>query len=657
MKLMKCRAVRILYLRNITICCKLYATDSVRCESKTVPISRLVTGSIAQKQYFCNTEIIGKMIEAILVNKVIDAIEKLYGSRAETSSVQLQKTRREFEGDFTLVVFQFTRVSRKSPEATATEIGDYLVANMPEVASYNVIKGFLNLSLQAGYWMHFLNENGDRTDFGFSEVTGGRPVVVEFSSPNTNKPLHLGHIRNNLLGFSLSRILKASGKPVVRVNLVNDRGIHICKSMLAWKKWGNGETPGSSGMKGDHLVGKYYVVFDKHYKAEIAGMVAGGCSPEEAARTAPLILEAQEMLRKWESHDAETIRLWEMMNRWVYEGFDATYKTLGIEFDKTYYESQTYLLGKSLVNEGVVKGVFAKRDDNSVWIDLTNDGLDEKLLLRSDGTSVYMTQDMGTAQQRFEEYKPSQLIYVVGNEQEYHFNVLKLVLKHLGCEWADIIYHLSYGMVELPHGKMKSREGTVVDADDLMEEMFETAERMARELGKLESFEGEEAEKLYRTIGLGALKYFILKVDPKKNMLFNPEESVDFNGNTGPFVQYTYARIQSVLRNAVKLGIDPESRGSFEMSAEILPQEKEALRLLHDFPATVSQAADMHSPAVIANYVYELAGAYNRFYHDITILKEENAPARNFRLGLCNLTGNVIRNAMWMLGIDVPERM
>ncbi|HPT15049.1 MAG TPA: arginine--tRNA ligase, partial [Bacteroidales bacterium] len=508
------------------------------------------------------------------------------------------------------------------------------------------------------FWLQFLSGNRLETEFGFSKQSGGQPVVVEFSSPNTNKPLHLGHIRNNLLGFSLSRILEASGKKVVRVNLVNDRGIHICKSMLAWIKWGDGETPETSGIKGDHLVGKYYVIFDQHYKSEINELVTDGLTPDEAAKKAPLILEAQEMLRKWEAHDTETLRLWEMMNQWVYSGFDTTYNTMGIEFDKIYYESRTYLLGKSLVNEGVDKGVFTRREDNSVWIDLTADGFDEKLLLRSDGTSVYMTQDMGTARQRYEEYHPSQLIYVVGNEQEYHFNVLKLVLKHLGYNWAEAIYHLSYGMVELPHGKMKSREGTVVDADDLMQEMFETAERMARELGKLESFDDIEAAKLYRTIGLGALKYFILKVDPKKNMLFNPEESVDFNGNTGPFIQYTYARIQSVLRNASKLGIDPgEQYDYLSYAPAILSQEKDVLRLLYDFQATVSLAAETHSPAVIANYAYELAGTYNRFYHDISILKEESETIRGFRLALCNFTGNVIRNAMWLLGIEVPERM
>lgn len=598
------------------------------------------------------------MIETILEEKIVNAVSDLYRQQIDKTVVQLQKTRKEFDGDYTVVVFPIIKFSRKSPENTANEIGNYLAANLSEVASFNVIKGFLNLSLRPSYWLQFFSEFKDNPGYGFRQALTARPVVVEFSSPNTNKPLHLGHIRNNLLGFSLSRILEASGNKVIKVNLVNDRGIHICKSMLAWQKWGKGETPESSGIKGDHLVGKYYVIFDQHYKSEIADLVASGLEPEEAAKKAPLILEAQEMLRKWEAHDTETLQMWEMMNQWVYDGFDATYKTLGIGFDKTYYESQTYLLGKTLVIEGVEKGVFTKRNDNSVWIDLTSDGLDEKLLLRGDGTSVYMTQDMGTARQRYDEYDPSQLIYVVGNEQEYHFNVLKLVLKHLGYDWAECIYHLSYGMVELPHGKMKSREGTVVDADDLMKEMFGTAERMARELGKLESFDDDEAAKLYRTIGLGALKYFILKVDPKKNMLFNPEESVDFNGNTGPFIQYTYARIRSVMRNALKLGIDPGKQIDYSSYPyNLLPQEKDVLRVLHDFPSTVMLAAETHSPAVIANYAYELAGSYNRFYHDITILKEENEAIRSFRLGLCSFTGNVIRNSMWLLGIEVPERM
>ena len=571
------------------------------------------------------------------------------------SQIQLQNTRKEFDGDITLVVFPFTKSSRKSPEATAVEIGEFIKLHLSEVENYNVIKGFLNLSIRKEYWLNFLASNFGRENFGYGEKLNEKPVVVEFSSPNTNKPLHLGHIRNNLLGFSLSRILQASGKNVKRVNLVNDRGIHICKSMLAWQQWGNGETPESSGLKGDHLVGKYYVVFDKYYKEEIAILVNEGSTPEDAAKKAPLIIQAQELLQKWEAHDKETLALWRIMNGWVYDGFAKTYETLGIEFDKTYYESQTYLLGKELVEKGVQQGVYSRRADGSVWIDLSAEGMDEKLLLRSDGTSVYMTQDMGTAMQRYEEYNPEQLIYVVGNEQEYHFNVLKVVLKHLGCDWADSIYHLSYGMVELPAGKMKSREGTVVDADDLMQAMFDTSEAMARELGKLNSFEGEEAVNLYRTIGLGALKYFILKVDPKKNMLFNPEESIDFNGNTGPFIQYTYARIKSVLRKALEAGYEVSMNGSD--TADLLPQEKELLKKIHDFPALLMQAAEMHSPAVIANYAFELASEYNRFYHDVTILKEENPLSRGLRLSLSKFTALLIANSLWLLGIEVPERM
>ena len=595
------------------------------------------------------------MIEQILTDKVTEAVRNLYQLEASLSQIQLQNTRKEFDGDITLVVFPFTRISRKSPEATAAEIGEYLLANLTEVESFNVIKGFLNISIKKEYWLNFLSGNYQAEKFGFQDSRNNKPVVVEYSSPNTNKPLHLGHIRNNLLGFSLSRILQAAGKNVVKVNLVNDRGIHICKSMLAWQRWGNGETPESSGLKGDHLVGKYYVVFDKHFKAEIAVLVAEGMNAEGASKKAPLIIEAQQILQKWESGDEEVINLWKKMNGWVYDGFAITYKTLGIEFDKTYYESQTYLLGKELVEEGVQKGVYTRRANGSVWIDLSAEGMDEKLLLRSDGTSVYMTQDLGTAMQRYNEYNPEQLIYVVGNEQEYHFNVLKVVLKHLGCAWSDSIYHLSYGMVELPAGKMKSREGTVVDADDLMQEMFETSEAMARELGKIESFDDEGARNLYRTIGLGALKYFILKVDPKKNMLFNPAESVDFNGNTGPFIQYTYARIKSVLRKAEEAGYEVSvSDGNMVV---LHPEEKELLRKLHDFPALVLQAAEMHSPAVIANYAFELASEYNRFYQEHTILKEKELQSRGLRLSLSQFTAKVIANALWMLGIEVPERM
>lgn len=595
------------------------------------------------------------MIEQILTAKVTLAVSRLYNSDATPSQIQLQNTRKEFDGDITLVVFPFTKVSRKSPETTASEIGEFLKAEMAEVEAFNVIKGFLNLSINKDYWLGFLNQNFEAERFGFVQASDAKPVVVEYSSPNTNKPLHLGHIRNNLLGFSLSRILQAGGKNVVKVNLVNDRGIHICKSMLAWQKWGNSETPESSGLKGDHLVGKYYVIFDKYYKAQIKELTEAGTPADEAAKKAPLIVEAQQLLQKWEARDEEIIALWSMMNGWVYEGFNQTYHTLGIEFDKTYYESQTYLLGKELVEEGVRKGVFTRRPDNSVWVDLTPDGLDEKLLLRSDGTSVYMTQDMGTATQRQSEYDPEQLIYVVGNEQEYHFQVLKLVLKHLGNVWSESIYHLSYGMVELPAGKMKSREGTVVDADDLMQEMFDTSETMVRELGKLDSFDGDEANALYRILGLGALKYFMLKVDPKKNMLFNPAESIDFNGNTGPFIQYTHARIKSVLRKASESGMPvvmPENK-----NIELFEQEKQLIKKLHDFPAVVAQAAGMHSPAVIANYAFELASEYNRFYHDLTILKEENPASRSMRLSLSKFAAQVIANSLWLLGIEAPERM
>jgi len=595
------------------------------------------------------------MIEQKLIEKVIEAVKSLYGMESLTSQIQVQETRKEFEGDFTVVVFPFTKFSRKSPEATAKEIGEYLQTHLQEVDGFNVIKGFLNICTNKEYWFSFLLGNYKCEKYGFREAETTRQVVVEFSSPNTNKPLHLGHIRNNLLGFSLSRILEAAGKKVIKVNLVNDRGIHICKSMLAWQKWGGAETPESSGLKGDQLVGKYYVLFDMNYKIQLVDLIHAGYTQDEAAKKAPLIIEAQQLLQKWESGDEETIALWKTMNGWVYKGFDRTYHTLGIEFDKTYYESQTYLLGKSIVQEGLIAGKLYQREDGSVWINLTEKGLDEKLLLRSDGTSVYMTQDLGTAHQRYEEYHPEQLIYVVGNEQEYHFQVLKLVLKHLGYEWADSIYHLSYGMVELPAGKMKSREGTVVDADDLMQEMFDTSEAMARELGKIDTFEGEEAKTLYRTIGLGALKYFILKVDPKKNMTFNPAESIDFNGNTGPFIQYTYARIKSVLRKADELGFKVDFIP--DTSVEMLPVEKDLLKRIHDFPAIVKQAAEMHSPAFIANYIFEVACGYNRFYHDITILKEENMSILGFRLCLSQLTARVIANALGLLGIDVPERM
>ena len=592
-------------------------------------------------------------IENFVTEAARRAAEALYGP-LEGEQLQLQKTRREFEGDYTLVTFPLLRRSRKSPEATATELGTYMKEHNPEISSFNVVKGFLNLVLDGSFWADRFDELAAQEDYGCQPSTG-RTVMIEYSSPNTNKPLHLGHIRNNLLGYSVAQILQANGHRVIKANLVNDRGIHICKSMLAWKLYGDGETPASTGMKGDHLVGKYYVEFDKHYKAQIKELMAEGQSEEEAKKNAPIMREAQEMLRKWEAKDPEVYALWEMMNGWVYEGFDVTYRALGVDFDKVYYESQTYLLGKSLVEEGLRKGVFYRRDDNSVWIDLTGDGLDEKLLLRGDGTSVYMTQDLGTAYRRFEDNRLDELIYVVGNEQNYHFQVLKLVLKKLGYEaWSDHIFHLSYGMVELPEGKMKSREGTVVDADDLIEDMVSTAMEMSRELGKLDDATPEEAADISRMVGLGALKYFILKVDPKKTMLFDPRESIDFNGNTGPFIQYTHARICSVLRKAGEAGI---AYANDHADVPLVAEEIELIKTLDEFPATVRQAGDTYSPSVIANYIYDLAKSYNGYYHDHSILREENEAIRAFRLRLSCEVARVIRRGMRLLGIEVPERM
>jgi arginyl-tRNA synthetase len=590
-------------------------------------------------------------IEQKISQAAARAVEQLYGV-TDPGAVQISKTRKEFTGDYTLVVFPLLKASRKSPEATATEIGERLVAQNPEFESFNVIKGFLNISLRPSFWGERFEEMAADQDFGRGTPTG-RTVMVEYSSPNTNKPLHLGHIRNNLLGWSVAEILRECGNNVLRANLVNDRGIHICKSMLAWEKFGGGETPASSGMKGDHLVGKYYVEFDKHYKAQQKELMAAGESEEEAKKNAPIIVEAQEMLRRWEAHDPAVYALWERMNGWVYEGFDATYKRLGVEFDRMYYESQTYLLGKSLVEEGLEKGVFYRREDGSVWCDLTADGLDEKLLLRSDGTSVYMTQDLGTAYRRFADERLDALIYVVGNEQNYHFQVLKLILKKLGYEWADAIYHLSYGMVELPEGKMKSREGTVVDADDLIAGMVDEARTMSQELGKLDGMSAEEASAIAETVGLGALKYFILKVDPRKTMLFDPRESIDFNGNTGPFIQYTHARIRSVLRKAAESGFEstapaPES---------YLPEELELIKMLADYPAVVASAGENYSPSIIASWTYDLAKMYNGYYHDHSILREADPVARAFRLRLSAQVAGVIRRAMHLLGITVPERM
>ena len=594
--------------------------------------------------------ILEKQIAIALQN----ALKNLYNIDIEADPALVQPTRKGFTGDLTVVVFPWVKVARKSPDALGAEIGQQLLENLDCVQDFNVVKGYLNLQIKEDFWLQLLEQESDNEGYGRLETSDEASVLIEYSSPNTNKPLHLGHIRNNLLGHSVSQILKACGHPVVQVNLVNDRGIHICKSMLAWLKYGNGETPESSGMKGDHLVGKYYVVFDQHYKQEQKELIEQGLTEDEAKDKAPLILEAREMLRKWEAGDPEVRELWATMNGWVYAGFDQTYNRLGIHFDKTYYESQTYLLGKSLVQEGLDKGAFYKHEDGSVRVDFTDEGLDEKVLLRKDGTSVYMTQDLGTAQLRYEEFHPQKMIYVVGNEQNYHFDVLKLVLsKKLEKPFGEAVYHLSYGMVELPSGKMKSREGTVVDADDLMDAMYEEAKKSTEALGKFQ-FTPEEADKLYEMIGLGALKYFILKVDPTKNMLFNPAESIDFNGNTAPFIQYTHARIRSMLRKGAENGID--------LSAN-LPQlslneeEKTLINLLYQYPKTVLAAGDNFSPALIANYCYDLAKQFNHFYQDTPIFKEEDAAKRLLRLKLSRWVSLVLRSGMALLGIDVPEKM
>lgn len=595
-------------------------------------------------------------IETILIESIAAAIKTLYGQEAATDKIQLQKTRKEFEGDFTLVVFPFLQLSRKRPEETAAEIGELLKANQPVVSSYNVVKGFLNIAIAPTYWAGLLHDIDKCPKWGITEPTADSPLVmVEYSSPNTNKPLHLGHIRNNLLGYALSNIIAANGNKVVKTNIVNDRGIHICKSMLAWQKWGNGETPASSNKKGDHLIGDYYVAFDKHYKAELNELMAQGMSKEEAEAASPLMAEAREMLVKWEAGDAQVRKLWETMNGWVYEGFDETYRKLGVSFDKIYYESDTYLVGKETVLDGLQKGVFYRRPDESVWADLSGDGLDEKLLLRSDGTSVYMTQDIGTAQLRFRDYPIDKMVYVVGNEQNYHFQVLSLLLDKLGFSWGKGLVHFSYGMVELPEGKMKSREGTVVDADDLMDEMINTARETSEELGgKLNDLTAEEKAEINRIIGLGALKYFMLKVDARKNMLFNPKESIDFNGNTGPFIQYTYARTRSIERKAAEAGVNVNDANA---PGSISEKECAIIRMLNEFPAIIKQAGTDYSPSGIANYTYDLAKEYNQFYHDYSILREENESVKAFRILLTRNVGKVIKTAMNILGIDVPERM
>ncbi|HKL93053.1 MAG TPA: arginine--tRNA ligase [Bacteroidales bacterium] len=588
--------------------------------------------------------------------QILQAVQQLYAHVVTEGQISLQPTKKEFVGDYTLVVFPLVKLSGKRPEETAEELGQWLVEHSERITSYNVIKGFLNLSLNPRLWIQQFQKALDNAHYGTNPVKDDAELyMVEYSSPNTNKPLHLGHVRNNLLGFSLSRILEANGKKVIKTNIVNDRGIHICKSMLAWKKWGKGETPASSGKKGDHLVGDYYVAFDKHYKAELAQLQAEGKSKEEAEAASTLMAEARNMLLGWEAADPEVRSLWETMNQWVYQGFDATYQQMGVAFDTIYYESQTYLPGKEKVLEGLEQGIFFRKEDGSVWADLTEDGLDQKVLLRADGTSVYMTQDIGTASLRFETYPIDRMVYVVGNEQNYHFQVLSILLDKLGFSWGKDLVHFSYGMVELPEGKMKSREGTVVDADDLMEEMIRTARETSKELGKLDGLTDAEAENIARMVGLGALKYFILKVDPKKNMTFNPKESIDFNGNTGPFIQYTHARIQSVLRKAAESNF--AASASEDVAEKLSEKEQYLIRLLTKYPNIVAEAGTEFSPSVVANYVYDLAKEYNQFYHDHSILKENNSDIRGFRLSLSLLTARILKSGMYLLSIEVPDRM
>ena len=596
------------------------------------------------------------VIEQQITGAVIAGIKALYGADVTATQIQLQKTKREFKGHLTLVVFPFLRISKKSPEATGQEIGEYLLQNEPAIAAYNVIKGFLNLTIASSCWIDLLNDIHQQAHYGITPATDQSPLImIEYSSPNTNKPLHLGHVRNNLLGYSLSEILKANGNRVVKTNIVNDRGIHICKSMLAWQKWGNGITPEKAGKKGDHLIGDFYVLFSNKLKEETAALEATGLSKEEAEAQSPLMAEAREMLRKWEAGDPEVRSLWEMMNSWVYAGFDETYRMMGVDFDKIYYESQTYLEGKQKVLEGLEKGIFYRREDGSVWANLTGEGLDEKLLLRADGTSVYMTQDIGTAKLRFDDYPINKMIYVVGNEQNYHFQVLSILLDKLGFEFGKGLVHFSSGMVELPEGKMKSREGTVVDADDLMEEMINTAAEISQELGKASEMTEEEAKQIARIVGLGSLKYFILKVDPRKNMTFNPKESIDFNGNTGPFIQYTYARIRSVLRKAAESGIVlPETLPTGYTLSE---KEENLIQMLADYASVVREAGSAYSPALIANYTYDLVKEYNQFYHDFSILREEDEALKRFRLVLSANVAKIVKSGMALLGIEVPERM
>ncbi len=593
------------------------------------------------------------MIQQLLKNHIASALLHLYDLQINENQIVVENTKPEFEGDFTFVVFSILKQSKKGPEQTAQEIGNYLKDNCSQVSNFNVIKGFLNLSLHANFWFSFINETYNKPQFGIVSAPSGQKILVEYSSPNTNKPLHLGHVRNNLLGFAVSQILKANGHQVITCNLVNDRGIHICKSMFAWMQFGKNETPETANLKGDHLVGKYYVIFDKIYKKEIEELVATGLSPEEAEKKAPAIIAAQELLQKWEANDEETVAVWKKMNGWVYDGFAVTYKKLGVQFDKFYYESNTYILGKDIVQQGLQQGTFFKKDDGSIWIDLTDDGLDQKLLLRGDGTSVYITQDIGTAELKYDDFNCEKSVYVVGNEQDYHFKVLKLICEKLNKPFAKGIYHLSYGMVELPHGRMKSREGTVVDADDLIDGMIATATETTKALGKTDGIPEADLSNLYEMIGMGALKYFLLKVDPKKKMMFNPEESIDFQGNTGPFIQYTHARIKSILRNVNNIDFS-----HFDASHTTLSEpERKLLFAVYQYPIAIADAGKDMSPGIICNYTFDLAKAFNHFYHECPVIKEENISQRNFRIQLVSLTAHIIKSSFALLGIEVPEKM